>query len=642
MIVPKENRVEFFHELFRRSERNRDSAFDDIEKHRRQYEGSREIDGGADAKVVRNITYELIEAQISTDIPVARVDPKVWSERNDRNAKAIERLCANVRNELPFERLNDEDERNTFIDGASVWFVEWDDSIRSHNECGGIRISCLSALDLFPQPGMYVIDEMDWVILRFQSTKEELIAKYGVEPLTAEDAQNDKTEEQGDEGICTVYVCFYRTEDDRISQFIWSGVTCLADIEDYFSRKRYVCSRCGRRRELCASDDHCDCGADFVAESEEFEELTRDIVGADGYKVPAVSPKFHADGTPALKTVSRMQTDGSGSPVMTLLNGVAVPALQEVQEQEMEQTRIPWYRPKHYPVVVRKNTARRQSVLGQSDCAFIRHQQQEINKIESRIHDKIQSAGCYPYKPAECKFRFDDTIGQYVLDIPAGHSRTEFGVLDMLPDISREQLQSDRYYDHAKKVLGITASFQGQEDTTAKSGVAKQAQIAQAAGRLQSKRVMKNAAYAELDRIIFEYYLAYADEPRPLAFVDAFGRTQNCVFNRYDFLRYDEDTHEWYYEDRYLFSVDQNSSVDVQREVLWQLNLQNLQAGVYGNPAEVATLLRYWQMQERAHYPFARENVDYFMTLLNAKQQGMQGQPTEGAPAPQNIQGGMA
>ena len=148
---------------------------------------------------------------------------------------------------------------------------------------------------------------------------------------------------------------------------------------------------------------------------------------------------------------------------------------------------------------------------------------------------------------------------------------------------------------------------------------------------MQSKRVMKNAAYADLDRIIFQYYLAYADEPRPLAYVDAFGRVQNSTFNRYDFIRYDEETREWYYEDRYLFSVDQNASADVQREVLWQMNLQNLQAGVYGNPTEVATLLRYWQMQEKAHYPHARENVEYFMALLNAKQQGMAQGAEEGA-----------
>ena len=45
-------------------------------------------------------------------------------------------------------------------------------------------------------------------------------------------------------------------------------------------------------------------------------------------------------------------------------------------------------------------------------------------------------------------------------------------------------------------------------------------------------------------------------------------------------------------------------------------NLENLKAGTLGDPSETITLLRYWQNQERAHYPHARENVEYFRSLL--------------------------
>ncbi len=63
-----------------------------------------------------------------------------------------------------------------------------------------------------------------------------------------------------------------------------------------------------------------------------------------------------------------------------------------------------------------------------------------------------------------------------------------------------------------KKAVGIAKKS---------TGKAKQLQIQQAAGRLDSKRQMKNAAYAEIDRIIVQDYLAYADEPRPATFRDA-------------------------------------------------------------------------------------------------------------------------
>jgi len=282
-------------------------------------------------------------------------------------------------------------------------------------------------------------------------------------------------------------------------------------------------------------------------------------------------------------------------------------------------TQLPWYRPSRFPVVVRKNTSREGSVLGQSDCRFIRRQQQEINKVESRIHDKLMSAGCYPVKPEDVDFQYDDTVGVQVLNIPEGKSRNDFGVIDMLPSLVGEQSQSDRLYEHAKRILGISNSFLGQEDHTAASGTAKATQIAQSAGRLDSKRVMKNAAYAEIDRIIFELYLAFADEPRPVAFTDALGRKQNGSFHRYDFLERDAEGN-WYYEDRYLFSADSSGAADLSRERIWQMNMESFKAGVFGDPQAAATLLRYWLMQERAHYPSARENVEYFRAMLAEEQ----------------------
>lgn len=623
MIVPNgENRLEFFKTLCRRAEAKRDGAFQNLERNRKQYLGSNEIDGSTEpASMVRNITYELIESQVSTQIPAPRVDAKCWSERHGRNAKSIERLCAAVRNELPFERINDQDERNTYIYGGSVWLVEWDNSIRTHNTVGGVRVSLVEPNDFIPQPGIFEVRDMDYLFIRYQCAREELSEKFGISPKKAEAAENDEVHsgDDGDEDTCTVYTCYYRGEDRTVSQFTWSGDVTLADINDYYARKRHVCRKCGRRRELCRSDSVCDCGGSFVMENEEFETLTHDVVTGDGggkYTIPAMSPSYRADGTLRTQKVKEMGLDAGGVPIAENVGGISLPRMVEREEPKMEPTKIRWYKPTGFPIVVRKNTSKEHSVFGQSDCEYIRYQQQEINKIESHIHEKIMTAGIYPILPDDAEFIYDATIGSNIIRLKPGEDRSQYGVVDTMPNIAQEQSQSDRLYEQAKRMLGITASYQGQADTTAKSGVAKQVQVAQSAGRLDSKRVMKNAAYADIDRIIFEYYLAYADEPRPIAFKDSFGRMQNTQFNRYDFVEWDEDTHEWFYEDRYLFSVDQNGGADEQRETMWNLNLQNLQAGVYGNPAEVSTILRYWQMQEQAHYPYARQNVEYFEALI--------------------------
>jgi hypothetical protein len=197
-----------------------------------------------------------------------------------------------------------------------------------------------------------------------------------------------------------------------------------------------------------------------------------------------------------------------------------------------------------------------------------------------------------------------------------GESAAQYGKVDTTPDISQDIAEASRLYDHAKRILGISDALVGIDNARGESGYARKLQISQATGRLESKRKMKYTAYAQLDRLIFEYHLAFADEPRRISFRDAYGRLHNATFNRYDFISTDETNGTFYYDDDYLFSVDLNGGAEAQREMRWEKNLQNLQSGALGDPAKNVTLLRYWQCQERAHYPYARENVEYFQSAV--------------------------
>jgi hypothetical protein len=132
---------------------------------------------------------------------------------------------------------------------------------------------------------------------------------------------------------------------------------------------------------------------------------------------------------------------------------------------------------------------------------------------------------------------------------------------------------------------------------------------------------MKNAAYAEIDKIIFQYYLAFADEPRPAVYKDAMGRMQNVIFNRYDFIERDE-AGVYYYNDEFLFSCDATVDVDKQRDLLWQENRQNFQQGAYGDPSLPQTQLIFWLNMEKAHYPFSHDNVERLREEI-ARQQEM-------------------
>jgi len=546
--MSKNPKIDTFRALLEASRRGRDAAFDQIPLWRAQYGGSHDIDGGAPAPVVRNITYELIESQVSTAIPAPRVEPEVLTPRHERNARAVEELCLSLRNKLQIERINDLDERTTYIEGGDLFFAEWDE------RAGGVRLLSMSAYDFFPQPGVFHIEDMDWMILRFYATREELLAKYGKAPEPAE----------GETGPLPLYLALYRGTGRGIGLFLWSGDVTLLDMPDYYARRRRVCMRCG----ATVAGETCSCGGKTAELIDDFETLT----------VPV--------------------TVGQGDEAVTLPAG----------------TRLPWYKPRRYPVVVRKNTSRHGSVLGQSDCAFIRCHQQEINKIESRIHEKLLSSGVFAVKPEGVSFEYDNTVGERVLNVPRDHSAADFGTVDTTPDVRQEQAQSDRLYEQAKRLLGITDSYQGLSDGTAASGVAKEAQIKQAAGRLDSKRVMKSAAYADVDRLFFELYLAFADGPQPLVSTDALGRRQAGCFDRYQFLEPD-GAGGYAYHDAYLFAADLAGGAEQSREAIWQRNRENLQSGALGDPKDPATLLCYWRGQEAARYPGARQNVAYFAWL---------------------------
>lgn len=587
----KAERLTAFRELYERAKNASADTFAQFERHRRQYRGDTEIDGSTHrALTVRNITYEIVESQVSSDIPLPKVDASCYSEKRDRNAKAIERLCASLRDKLPFETLNDMDERYTYIYGGSVWFVEWDANTKSGGQSGGIRIHCISPKDFIGQPGICRVEDMDYCFLRFTTTRAELCRRYGVAPhmlsLAECEWESGAGYGEGEEESATLIQCFYRGADGEIGSFAFCGELTLTDIPDYYRRKTRVCKKCGLPQGECT----CEKG-EFILLDEVDELLHREVVLRDGSEILAFSPATE--------------------------NGTLV---ESAQGYSMVPTRIPYYTPKHFPIVIRKNTSGEDCLFGQSDCEYLRPQQQAINKIESRILQKLLRAGITPIVPEDATVSLNNAVFGQVIRMKPGESAARYGTVDTTPDISQDIAQAERLYAHAKRTLGISDAYQGIDQGSTESGYAKQLRISQACGRLESKRKMKHTAYAEIDRLIFEYYLAFADEPRSLSYRDAYGRVHNAQFNRYDFISYDIRRGVWYYDDDYLFSVDMNGGAESQRAELWQRNLENLKSGALGDITNPVTLLRYWQCQERAHYPYARENVEYFSGALHAGQ----------------------
>lgn len=597
-----------------------------FERRRAQYMGDHHIDGGKDAEVVWNFTMELVESQIDSYIPQPKVTPKRPTEENKRLAAVIEDMLKNELSRMPFEYLNDEDERTVKTLGGSAYLVEWDNALRTRDAVGGLNVRLIDPTEFIPQEGVFFLPYMDYIFLTFEDTKQRLSERYGVDvsnegidPQTGEPTISDDT--------CTQVVCYYKNGEGGLGCFSWAGNTVLIDDGHYEQRKGKICAECGREKPLFGSE--CECGCrEWKDRPQEYEELTEDVVRTDGTVIPAVSPVME-NGEWAYEEYEQQARDPeTGLPLYELqfdemgLPAGDAPVIQKKRRVRQEATKIPYYYPNRFPLAVRRNVSARGQVLGDSDCDAIRDFQLAANKLLTKVNKKLLGAGSYLTKPKDMDITLSDEDIKPI-NITSAEQVNMLKSITMNFDVAQDLNSVQQYYQMAKSTLGITDTFQGKADPTATSGRAKEAQIAQAAGRQNSKQVMKNAAYAELFEIMFKFMLAYADEPRVYTTKGEDGEPEESIFSRYDFLRQDE-AGNWYYEDGFLFSVDENGTAQRNRQFILEDLRTDFGLGAYGNPQDPRTMLRYWRVKEGLNYPNAKQMVKEWQQEIERQEEAQQ------------------
>ena len=150
------------------------------------YDGDRAVNGNPNKSVtpkkvsinVRNITYELIESQVDSSIPMPKVIP--IHKEDEKLAQDIETALQNEIRLLHFNELNDKQERIVPIIGGDFMHVEWDNTKGFHCTVGGISVSERHPKFVIPQPGVTEIDDMDYIFIQIPQTKAFVKAKYNV------------------------------------------------------------------------------------------------------------------------------------------------------------------------------------------------------------------------------------------------------------------------------------------------------------------------------------------------------------------------------------------------------------------------------------------------------------------------------
>lgn len=589
-----QGKLPLWQERLRRNSAAMREEFDRMDKRTALYNGTREIEKTPDAKSskaaalatgVRNIVAELMEAQVDSSFPM----PKVTARRQEHEelAKTLEDFLRNETDRLPFEMLNDMDERITPIQGGDIFLVEWDSNRHTHETRGELCVSLLHPRQVIFQDGVNEINDMDFIIVQMGMSKKHVKEKYGV---SVDDETESDPQSRGGrntaEDVVTVNFGYFRNEKGGIGRYTWVNDMELEDLEDYQARKMKRCTKCGADMTGLEKCRHCGNEKAEEYDSDEME-LFEDIETRNGVIPMMTEEETYPDGGNGL------MMDEFGNAYEAEPMTVAVP------------TRIPRYKPDIYPIVVRKNVSSWGKALGDSDIDKIMDQQNMIKKCDSRIQEKLDKGGSIFTRSEKTEVSKTDEQLREVIFQGADEANL-FGVHNLQVDTSQDQAIAEANYEQARRILGITDSFQGRPDRTATSGTAKQIAVAQSAGRLESKRIMKNAMYADLYAVMFRFLLAYSDEPRSVRHNNIDGSTTYTEFNKYDYLAQDA-AGEWYWLDDFLFSVDNTSSLAGNRESMWQEIRMNLQTGAFGDPADPETLIMFWEMMAGQHYPGAAE-----------------------------------
>lgn len=617
-----------------------------------------------DTPHVRNIVAEIIEAQVNSTIP----QPKVTARRKEDEplAKIIEDMLRDELNRLPMEQINDMQERTVPIQGGALYLVEWDSTKRTQCTAGDVVISAQHPKRIVPQAGVYSsIEDMDYIFLQVPQTKAYIKQRYGVD---LQEEAEESPEVRGMDGeqvetadLVTQIIAYYRNSKGGIGRYSWVNDVELEDMEDYQARRLRRCKSCGAleppdgaefARKLVQMDSEPTADKDEERRREAvtamMQQLSAEAMGIPTEIAAAPAPmpmggaveksvekvdKWH-DGDPCPYCGADDWQEGEEdyqelyNPIITDMGNQIPGAVEAIGPGGvyLKPTKIPVYKPNCFPLVLQRNTSMFGQLLGDSDVDKIEDQQNTLNRMELKMIDRIVKSGTRITLPDRADIRLDPEDGEKIL-IANAQDKALIDVYQFEGDVSPIMAYMSQVYEEARQTIGITDSFQGRQDSSAQSGVAKQFAAAQSAGRLESKRVMKDAAYADLFKMIFQFKLAYADEPRPIVSRDKDGGAVYETFNRYDFLKQDPATGEWYWNDDFLFATDTSAPLANNRERMWQETLQLFQAGTFGDPTDINTLVALWTKMELLHYPGASDTLKY----MQERQKRMEAQQAEAA-----------
>lgn len=520
------------------------------------------------AECHQNITFELIESQISNTVPEPLVTPMLAEDA--QRALALQNYLSQTMKVQNGIAINDKAERGTYQNGYCFYLIEWDQSKIRNSGFGGLKLTYYPAGSVFVQAGITDFNDAEYVFLQNRATCRSIKQLYGVDVPPDVDGQD----------VCDIVTCYYLNDEGNVGRTIFAKNSYqVISEDDYFELRRIVrCKKCGE--PILNLDMPCP-----VCNSEEFEYaiLDEEVASQDIY-------------------IGNME-ENAKLRAEAQMRGEVDDEYAGLTKIVAKGDKIPFYHIRELPVVMRVNISTEDSIYGLSDIDMIEQNQDTLNRLTTKEQENLLKAGSFVTYPEGTKIPADDSTLKMV---PISDPRliTAFSVQTIQANMQQDDILATRMYQYGRAALGITESYQGKKDTTATSGKAKQLAAAQSAGRLESKQRMKVQAYSDIYKKEFKFLLAYADETQHYVKYTNDGDILQLQFNRYQFLKKNMDTNQLYWDDNFIIEAD-NASLITNKQEMWEVLTQQFLSGSFGLPSDPAVLKLYWSIMKQLQFPFA-------------------------------------
>lgn len=542
---------------------------ENLEKWRKAYKGTLNAltkDGSISkrkSRQLRKMCYELVESKVDNSIPMPKMKAKYKTDLP---------LIDITENYLKYEVdgifskfVNDKSERSTYIDGTSWYKVWWDSLSNTHDRSGDVKIDCCTVDQIVPQPGVQDYRQLEYIFERRSISLSRIYDLYGKHIMPS--GENN--------GLVEVISCYYLNSDRIVGLFMYAphSLQVICNEESWQIRKLRTCTKCGTINPTSTSCRVCG------NEKFKFENAVNEILDED---------------------------------VMEIYNPYEVGETDDENEKDHYESRvflsrgteIPFYQVRQLPFVPRPAISSINSIYGMSEVQVVLDEQDAINKVLTKAVDKTLKSGSILTKPERMKISDTDETFK-VLGVRTAEEAAMIQSKQVLADTSQDIMMASIIYENGKAASGVTESYQGAKDSSATSGKAKQYAAAMTAGRIESLRVMKTAAFAGLYELVLKFLLAFSDEPRKFVRILPDGSSKEECWNKYMFL--DKDKYgEIYYRDDYKFDSDPASTLSQNRVQMWQETQDKFIQGAMGAPNDPRTLKLFWNIMDSLQYPLAK------------------------------------